>query len=252
LNSFAGWKGAIINIVVAFLIIFHFSFRDLTKTIIVGFLILIVLFFIFIYAFEVVDNYRQAARESGPSVSILKESFKTGINSEAVETKLIKVSQRISYGSMFAQIVNAVENHLVEFQYGATLLPIFTWFVPRAFWPNKPQVSIGGWFAEVILGWSPGGGEAAITLPGDLYYNFGIPGVILGMLLLGLFLRFAYEYLVIHIGTASAVWLFLPIYLELGLGLERNAAFIITPCLQTLISLLIILAVGHVIISWGL
>jgi hypothetical protein len=63
--------------------------------------------------------------------------------------------------------------------------------IPRLFWPDKPRVIQGGWFTFMLgLADSP---ESATTnmaqnAQGELYWNFGLPGVIVGMALLGVLL----------------------------------------------------------------
>jgi hypothetical protein len=60
--------------------------------------------------------------------------------------------------------------------------------VPRLFWPDKPRVIRGAWFTFMIgMADSP---DAATTntaqyAAGELYWNFGLPGVIVGMVLIG-------------------------------------------------------------------
>lgn len=60
--------------------------------------------------------------------------------------------------------------------------------IPRVVWPDKPVVSQGAWFA-VYLGFAESESTTTsvwgITAPGELYWNFGIPGLVLGMLLIG-------------------------------------------------------------------
>lgn len=61
--------------------------------------------------------------------------------------------------------------------------------IPRVVWPDKPVVSQGAWFA-VYLGFAESEETTTsvwgITAAGELYWNFGIPGVLLGMLLIGM------------------------------------------------------------------
>lgn len=60
--------------------------------------------------------------------------------------------------------------------------------IPRVIWRDKPVVSQGAWFA-VYLGFAESESTATsvwgITAPGELYWNFGIPGLVVGMLLIG-------------------------------------------------------------------
>ena len=69
-------------------------------------------------------------------------------------------------------------------------------FIPRIFWPGKPFVTQSTWFTYYIgMAASPEDATAStgITAVGELYWNFGYPGVILGMLLLGIAVRTGLE-----------------------------------------------------------
>lgn len=72
--------------------------------------------------------------------------------------------------------------------YGKTMAYALYAWVPRVLWPEKPIVSHGTWFTT-YLGFArdpsvatTSTGESAI---GELYWNFGMPGVFGGMLLIG-------------------------------------------------------------------
>lgn len=63
-------------------------------------------------------------------------------------------------------------------------------FIPRVLWPDKPTVVPGQWFAERL-----GRGQATatgfsnainMTVPGELYLNFGWLGMLLGLTMLAL------------------------------------------------------------------
>jgi hypothetical protein len=69
-------------------------------------------------------------------------------------------------------------------------------FIPRIIWPAKPYVTRGTWFNYYL-----GGAEVADpttsstpltsvgqTATGELYWNFGIPGVVVGMAIIGILL----------------------------------------------------------------
>ena len=70
--------------------------------------------------------------------------------------------------------------------FGSTYLKPFVWFVPRSLWPDKPKgVSVR--FAQ--LDGQPNtysiGTSEAVTIIGELFWNFGVVGVLIGMLLFG-------------------------------------------------------------------
>ena len=75
------------------------------------------------------------------------------------------------------------------FMAGETLKYLAFSFVPRLFWPQKPSVTQSAWFTYYIgMAVSPEEATTStgITAIGELYWNFGYLGVILGMLILGL------------------------------------------------------------------
>jgi len=62
-------------------------------------------------------------------------------------------------------------------------------FVPRLLWPDKPSVTRGAWFST-RLGLFQTEADATtsvgMTAVGELYWNFGLPGIVIGMLSIGL------------------------------------------------------------------
>jgi hypothetical protein len=74
------------------------------------------------------------------------------------------------------------------FLYGETLESIPISLIPRILWPEKPRVMKGAWFA-VYTGGSISEEESNLSVgmeaAGELYWNFGLPGVFVGMVLLG-------------------------------------------------------------------
>jgi len=80
-----------------------------------------------------------------------------------------------------AYLVGRVEGE--GYQMGATMQYATYAFIPRVLWPGKPNVSQGDWFNRYV-GAAPGT-SLGITAVGELYWNFGVPGVVVGMFLLG-------------------------------------------------------------------
>ncbi|HVK67052.1 MAG TPA: hypothetical protein VM694_21350 [Polyangium sp.] len=81
-----------------------------------------------------------------------------------------------------AFLYGEVERH--GHRWGETFDYLAYAFVPRIFWPDKPTVSRGGWFYYYI-GAARTEAEAttsiAQTAAGEMYWNFGFPGVLLGL-----------------------------------------------------------------------
>ena len=63
------------------------------------------------------------------------------------------------------------------------MLPIYP-FVPRLLWPKKPILN-GGVRLSLVLG-STKETSTALTYPGDLYMDYGLPGILVGMFVLGI------------------------------------------------------------------
>lgn len=91
-----------------------------------------------------------------------------------------------------AQITNVV--NLVEkkgLYLGNASAPLVAALVPRFLWPDKPQIQLGAWFALEIgaatISSLTGRANNSInmTIPGELYLDFGWVGVVLGGILFG-------------------------------------------------------------------
>lgn len=70
-------------------------------------------------------------------------------------------------------------------------------FVPRVFWTDKPLVGeFGLWFTRIYLDLPESISSNGPTMFGDLYRNFGLLGVPIGMFILGVYLRIVYGSLI--------------------------------------------------------
>jgi len=82
-----------------------------------------------------------------------------------------------------------------DYEWGKTIYftPISA-FIPRLIWPGKPETGLGEFFRDNY--WLGTGGRIAVTQVGELYLNFGLIGILLGMGVLGIFHRAFYEYFI--------------------------------------------------------
>jgi oligosaccharide repeat unit polymerase len=84
----------------------------------------------------------------------------------------------------------------MHYEFGKTL---FLWLVapvPRAIWTEKPTIAAGDIIGKAIYTNDPAAGAVGGVPPGlvvELFWNFGILGIPIGMFLLGLFLKIVYR-----------------------------------------------------------
>jgi O-antigen polysaccharide polymerase Wzy len=103
-------------------------------------------------------------------------------------------SRHVTVGSVFAEAVgpgndlflpmagvaSAVPAQL-PYLHGTSYLEVAAFLVPRALWKGKPQGAISNLTAAI----DPGNSGLAFPEFGEMYANFGLPGVMAGSLLLG-------------------------------------------------------------------
>jgi len=74
------------------------------------------------------------------------------------------------------------------FQMGATLTPIVAAFIPKLIWPDKPSVAVGQVFNKEFQLAEVADTYISPSHVGELYWNFGWAGVIVGSSLIGVLL----------------------------------------------------------------
>lgn len=98
---------------------------------------------------------------------------------------------RIDHLGTTAIVISSTPNP-VAYKYGLTYYPIFTKFIPRIIWKDKPEEITGNIWAKWYGLLNPYDYNTSFNLPWftELYINFGPPGIIFGMMFFGLLLRF--------------------------------------------------------------
>jgi hypothetical protein len=94
---------------------------------------------------------------------------------------------RLSYKPTIEMIIERV-GVTAPFQNGHTFLLLFEGFVPRVLWPDKPDSSIGQLFNRELRITESRENYISTTILGELYWNFGWLGIIVGCPLFGSFL----------------------------------------------------------------
>lgn len=116
------------------------------------------------------------------SAKAAKKQTKEGVG--VIEESLRSLSDRV-YARKYIDIIVERTGKDVAYQNGATLLYVIYSFIPRAIWPDKPQISTGQLFnrefglSQSRLTFVPS------TFLGELYWNFGYGAVVIGMAVIG-------------------------------------------------------------------
>ncbi len=116
--------------------------------------------------------------------SVLEEN-KTVIEEEEEEERF---EARVSNINQTSQIVRVVDED--GFYHGETMAYLSYAFIPRFLWKEKPIIAQGVWFAlrigQAYVQEGVGANNSInMTSAGELYLNFGLLGVAIGMFLIG-------------------------------------------------------------------
>lgn len=142
-----------------------------------------------------------------------------GIRSQMTASALMEVTiggRHFLDLSKTAQVLDVVPEEM-EFQHGKTMLTWLVAPVPRSVWPQKPAIGVGSvlgpqFFQSVATsGVTPG-------IVGELYLNFGLTGVFVGLLGVGLLLRSLYASLRPHFYSPGVVLIYVLVSTRLALG----------------------------------
>lgn len=116
-------------------------------------------------------------------------------NSGLMEFAFLNLAERLDAMSSLAVVVSTYEQlRPYEESYGLDnniWKDSTTFFIPRVLWPNKPLASEPRRYSDLYFNF--GESSFVITPMGDLLRNFGLAGVPIGMLLLGIILRAMYR-----------------------------------------------------------
>jgi hypothetical protein len=112
-------------------------------------------------------------------------------------------------------------------------------YVPRAIWPGKP-LPLASSFGPAFLGINSTT-SFSLTMFGDLYVNFGVPGVLLGGLGLGLLFRLLYEMLIVKSNRSDVgLLIYIVLLLQFVMGFEQEVVPVLAQVLKMVPFLIVI------------
>lgn len=135
---------------------------------------------------------------------------------------------RINQSFVFSKILDAPPELLAP--YGSSLSNfLLTLGPPRFIWKNKPLStnSLSNDFGHKLDILAPEDFTSSVgpTMIGDIFINFGIAGIIFGMLLIGMIFRFIYDYLIrLTNVSSSGLMIYSVFWIQIILGMENEIA----------------------------
>lgn len=165
---------------------------------------------------------------SGPDV--------LGIISEDTSTV-----NRLAHISTFGYVINMTPSS-VPYWSGDSYHTLWTSFIPRAFWPGKPQATIGQDFGHRYALIAQDNEWTSINLPWliEFYANFGTLGVLAGMFFVGVFFRILVQKF--RVPVSAPVEHVLAVTIMFGLFYaESNFALMAGGILSTYIAFIVLL-----------
>jgi len=166
----------------------------------------IVLGVLFILVFPINNLYRQlivsgmvdtrsVIDTATTIITLAGETWLSRPISENLEVFLTSIIGRQSMLIQSISLAAITTPETIPFRYGHDyfLLPLYI-LIPRVIWPSKPILSGSIQFSIDYAGQSIDTTHSTAVTPfGDLYLNFGLPGIIGGMFLLGILYRLFYQ-----------------------------------------------------------
>jgi oligosaccharide repeat unit polymerase len=198
---FAGNRGSLIQSFTIIVLAYVMSGREfkLKQTALTGILLVVFLVLGMIYG----TTFRNVkGSESAQSIDLYTSNIFSTFdevgrydNSHLLEFAFASMAERLDALSSMAVVVSTYEQlQPYEQSYGLDnniWKDTTTFFIPRVVWPDKPVASEPRRYSDLYFNF--GESSFVITPMGDLLRNFGVIGVPLGMLLLGIILRAIYR-----------------------------------------------------------
>ncbi len=166
----------------------------------------------------------------------------------SVNEAVDNLARRLSWAEGLTTIMSGMEAKNVGSLNGRSYLRCMDWMVPRAVWQDKPEVSMGSWYARTFLGWALSTrSEAEITVWGEAFLNCGMVGALLIPAIWLIILQAIYIR-----ALRTGVWglLFLgAVYVIMMNALAVNVAVTVAALGQGLILTVLIVMVGQWFVS---
>jgi hypothetical protein len=126
------------------------------------------------------------------ALGLLERFLRTSEMGEYMRTGLQATSNRLD-ALCITSVILRDAGERVPFQGGWSISYIVLTYVPRIVWPGKPDVTIGRWVTDYFGSGPLIQSATGPSWVGELYFNFGWAGIVVGMGILGVWFRFLHE-----------------------------------------------------------
>jgi hypothetical protein len=195
-NFFTSSKGLFLRPLVMIVIVHVIVTRQLRAWWIVGFIALMALMYPVSMAYRnyMIENRLRAVQViASPqrAFDLMANMVATSDPADYLKTGINTTARRLDALGILSVILRDSGTR-VPFQGGWSLAYIPMSYVPRLVWPGKPSFETGQWVTD-HFGYPGIVSSTGCTWIGELYFNFGWTGLLVGMTLLGVWFRFLQE-----------------------------------------------------------
>jgi oligosaccharide repeat unit polymerase len=163
-SALGGQRWRDLTVLVAIVAAYHFGRRKIPRAVLAGLMVIVAVLFVYYGS----QRSYIGTRRTAPSIVGTTNFYQNYVS-----------HQELSQFRNFVVMLEGVPGNL-PFQHGATLLSV----IPGAPFPTAGFLFSSTFYASLYSG----GTSIAPSLPGELYLNFGFPGIVAGMALFGLIL----------------------------------------------------------------
>lgn len=181
LPIYSSQRGTLFSLAILAIVIYHYSVRKLRISRVLLFIP------IFVFFSNIMLAFRRASWQGGQVLAQLAPMSVDSVTSFfGADTTGITI---------FAHLFHKVPDE-ISFQFGRTMIKWIVFPIPRSYWSEKPR-NLGQVLGEQIYQQGIGvvGAGTPPSVMGELYLNFSLPGMIVGMFLCGVILRSGFLYI---------------------------------------------------------
>ena len=138
-----------------------------------------------------------------------KRLFEQGVGSivGAPTFELLYITLPTNVYEMFLTLLRQVPESM-GFLWGDTYFRLFYIIIPRSIWPDKPG-NISQLVPQLLnVDFADRHITTSVTFIGELYWNFGWFGIVVGMLVFGILAKMLYNYVIKHKDSKGAVLIY--------------------------------------------